>query len=224
MLSKSINVALVDHHSLFRKTLSDFLSRQQQISVSFEAPNLDIFLEHIDHLLIDLLVCDLYIPNTDIAALLNTDIAALLKIIKKKKPNLRILILYASTDIDKVEGLLKIGIHGFVSKVDDAERLIYAIEIVSSNNIYQTQFFTEALYKEREKLLKDETEQIKLNERDIKVLELLWDEKSNKEIADEIFLSVRSVEKIRQDIKDRIGAKSTIGIFKYALSKRILAI
>lgn len=216
MLSKSINVALVDHHSLFRKTLSDFLSRQQQISVSFEAPNLDIFLEHIDHLLIDLLVCDLYIPNTDIAALL--------KIIKKKKPNLRILILYASTDIDKVEGLLKIGIHGFVSKVDDAERLIYAIEIVSSNNIYQTQFFTEALYKEREKLLKDETEQIKLNERDIKVLELLWDEKSNKEIADEIFLSVRSVEKIRQDIKDRIGAKSTIGIFKYALSKRILAI
>ncbi|MBX3253280.1 MAG: response regulator transcription factor [Chitinophagaceae bacterium] len=216
MLSKSINVALVDHHSLFRKTLSDFLSRQQQISVSFEAPNLDIFLEHIDHLLIDLLVCDLYIPNTDIAASL--------KIIKKKKPNLRILILYASTDIDKVEDLLKIGIHGFVSKVDDAERLIYAIEIVSSNNIYQTQFFTEALYKEREKLLNDETEQIKLNERDIKVLELLWDEKSNKEIADEIFLSVRSVEKIRQDIKDRIGAKSTIGIFKYALSKRILTI
>jgi len=216
MLSKSINVALVDHHSLFRKTLSDFLCRQQKINVSFEAPNLNMFLEHIDHLPIDLLVCDLYIPNTDIESLL--------KIIKQKKPNLRILILYASTDIDKVEGLLKIGIHGFVSKVDDAERLIYAIEIVSSNNIYQTQFFTEALYREREKLLRNETEKVKLNERDIKVLELLWDEKSNKEIADEIFLSVRSVEKIRQDIKDRIGAKSTIGIFKYALSRRILTI
>ena len=41
-------------------------------------------------------------------------------------------------------------------------------------------------------------------------------------IADELFLSIRSVEKIRQDMKDKVGVKSTIGLIKYAVQKKLI--
>jgi DNA-binding NarL/FixJ family response regulator len=65
---------------------------------------------------------------------------------------------------------------------------------------------------------------VPLTGREKKVLQLLWEEKNNKEIADEIFLSVRSIEKIRQDMKEKLGIKSTVGLFKYAIERKIIQI
>jgi len=65
---------------------------------------------------------------------------------------------------------------------------------------------------------------VSLNEREKKMLQLIWEEKSNKEIADELFLGVRSVEKIRQDMKEKMGVKSTVGLLKYAINQRIIGV
>jgi DNA-binding NarL/FixJ family response regulator len=61
-------------------------------------------------------------------------------------------------------------------------------------------------------------------EREKRILQLMWEEKSNKEIADELFLGIRSIEKIRQVMKEKTGVKSTIGLMKYALRNRLLDI
>ncbi|MFT3701299.1 MAG: helix-turn-helix transcriptional regulator [Agriterribacter sp.] len=60
-----------------------------------------------------------------------------------------------------------------------------------------------------------------LTDREIKVIQLLWEEKSNEEISSILFLGIRSIEKIRQDIKEKIGVKSMIGIMKYAIVNNI---
>jgi DNA-binding CsgD family transcriptional regulator len=64
--------------------------------------------------------------------------------------------------------------------------------------------------------------QVNINEREKKILQLLWEEKSNKEIADELFLGIRTVERIRQDLKEKVGAKSTVGLLKYAINQKII--
>jgi len=51
---------------------------------------------------------------------------------------------------------------------------------------------------------------------------LIWEEKSNKEIADLLFLGTRSVEKIRQDIKEKLGVKSTVGMPNFAIENKIV--
>jgi DNA-binding CsgD family transcriptional regulator len=51
---------------------------------------------------------------------------------------------------------------------------------------------------------------------------LIWEEKSSKEIAGELFLGVRSVEKIRQDLKEKVGVRSTVGLLKYAIDKKVI--
>jgi len=122
--------------------------------------------------------------------------------------------------------LLDSGIHGYISKSEEPEELLQAIHAVADNRIYQNRIFTEALYRSKQNNISTFTDASSghLNEREKKILELIWEEKSNKEIADELFLGIRSVEKIRQDMKEKIGVKSTVGLLKYAIRKRIIAV
>lgn len=64
---------------------------------------------------------------------------------------------------------------------------------------------------------------ISLNDREKRLLQLLWEEKSNKEIAQSLYISVRTVEKAKQTIKDKLGIKSTVGILKYAIKNKIIS-
>jgi DNA-binding NarL/FixJ family response regulator len=147
-------------------------------------------------------------------------------LMRREYPDIKILVLSMSNDMDLISDLLDSGIHGYISKSDEPEDLVQAIYTVSDNRIYHNKIYTEALYWNKQNTIRARNEGARalLNEREKKILQLLWEEKSNKEIADELFLGVRSVEKIRQDIKEKIGAKSTVGLLKYAIEKKIIAV
>jgi len=218
MLLRPINLAIVDDHSLFRKTLKIFLSEQKNIHVAVQAADIFDLLNKLKSSSIDVLLMDVFLPE------LNGNDA--LKIIRSEYPDIKILMLSMSTDMDLISDLLDAGIHGYISKAEEPEELLQAIYVVADNRIYRNRLFTEALYWNKQNNIKsfaDDTP-ASLNEREKKMLQLIWEEKSNKEIADELFLGVRSVEKIRQDMKEKIGAKSTVGLLKYAISKRIIGV
>lgn len=61
-----------------------------------------------------------------------------------------------------------------------------------------------------------------LDEMEKRILQMIWDEKSNKDIAEALYLTIRSVEKIRREIKKKIGVRSTVGMIRYAIDKRII--
>jgi DNA-binding NarL/FixJ family response regulator len=216
MLSRPINLAIVDDHSLFRKTLKGFLSEQPNINVVIQAYDIFDLLSKLKTSPTDVLLMDIFLPE------LNGSEA--LKVIRGEYPNMKILILSMSTDMDVISDLLDTGIHGYISKADEPEELLLAIRTVADNRIYRNRIFTEALYWNKQHKVKFSAEhgKVLLNEREKKMLQLIWEEKSNKEIADELFLGVRSVEKIRQDMKEKIGVKSTVGLLKYALHKKII--
>ncbi|HWV68012.1 response regulator transcription factor, partial [Chitinophaga sp.] len=139
-------------------------------------------------------------------------------------PGIKILILSMCTDVEIISDLLNLGIYGYVSKTDSPEELQKAVVSVCTGKIYRNRFFTELLYwgvqKNVAQLAYDKS--MKLTDREVKILQLLWNEKSNREIADLVHLSIRSVEKIRQIIKDKIGAKSTVGLLRYAVENNII--
>lgn len=130
------------------------------------------------------------------------------------------------TDSDLISDLLDMGIHGYISKSDEPEELLQAIRAAAENRIYRNRLFTEALYRHKQNTFRaySDGNTVLLNDREKKILQLLWEEKSNKEIADALYLGVRSVEKIRQDMKEKVGAKSTVGLLKYAIAKRIIGV
>jgi DNA-binding NarL/FixJ family response regulator len=216
MIIRPINLAIVDDHSLFRKMLKNFLSDQKNINVFVEASNIFDLRDKLKGTSIDVLLMDIFMPE------LNGNDA--LKMIREEYPLLKILVLSMSTDMDLISDMLDSGIHGYLSKADEPENLLDAIVAASENRIYRNRLFTEALYwnKQNNKMPYSSGSEAVLNDREKKILQLIWEEKSNKEISDELFLGIRSVEKNRQDMKEKIGAKSTVGLLKYAISKRIV--
>lgn len=215
MLSKPISVGMVDDHTLFRKMLRHFLSNQKNVIVTIQSPDmLDLF-DQLQRSSVDVLLMDIFLPK------LNGNDG--LKVLLEKYPAIKVLVLSMSTDIDLICNLVDTGIHGYLSKSDEPEELLQALQAVANGRIYRNNLLTEALYWDKQNTNKLYAEPpISLSEREIKILQMLWDEKSNKEIADELFLGVRSVEKIRQDIKEKLGVRSTIGMMKYAIRKSIV--
>jgi len=216
MATDRILIAIVDDHTLFRKTLKNFLSEQQNLSVVIQAPDISELLYKLKICTIDVLLMDIFMPQSNAMDAL--------KVIRAEYSNIKILIVSMCVDMELISDLLEAGVHGYISKGDEPEELLQAIETVAHNRIYRNRIFTEALYWNRQNnmQLPAEKRNVHLNERERRLLELIWQEKSNKEIADELFLGVRSVEKIRQDMKEKIGVRSTVGLLKYAISQKII--
>jgi len=215
MLSKPVHLAIVDDHALFRSTLKNFLSEQHNIKVTVQASDIFDLLRKLKHAAADIILMDVFLPE-----LYGTEA---LKVVRHEYPDVKVLVLSMSTDLDLVSELLDIGIHGYVSKAEEPDELMQAIKAVADNRIYRNRIFTEALYRKHNNPKDLPVGQGNdLNDREKKVLQLIWDEKSNKEMAEELFLGIRSVEKIRQDIKEKLGVKSTVGLLKYAIKRKIV--
>jgi DNA-binding NarL/FixJ family response regulator len=212
----SITIALVEDHILFRRMLINYFSRDERMNILLQSSDLQVVASELDLSSVDVLVLDLFLPR-----LINFDD---LRIIRTKFPQLKILVLSMCTDLKILSEVLELGVHGCISKVDEPEELARAIWSISENKIYRNKLFTEVLYQKNQNTLLYSKNGLKniLSDREKKVLQLIWEEKSNREIAEEICLGIRSAEKIRQDIKDKLQIKSTIGILKYGINNNII--
>ncbi|WP_276483881.1 response regulator transcription factor [Paraflavitalea pollutisoli] len=216
MKMNAIKVAVVDDHTLFRKTLASFLSERNNIEVVIQAAEVQDLLRKLNGVYVDVLLMDIFMPHIN-------GLEAL-KMIKTKYPAVKVLALSMCQDMELLSDLLDAGIYGIISKTDEPEELVRAIDSIYDQRLYRSRLFTEVMYWSKQHTIKYHNDYVNvaLNEREKKILELLWEEKSNKEIASQLFLSVRSVEKIRQDMKEKIGVKSTVGLLKYAINKKVI--
>ena len=218
MLCSPINLAIVDDHSIFRKTLKTFLTQGSGFRICIESERILDFLDKLSSVSVhcDVLLLDLYLPE------INGNDA--IRMIREKCSTLKIIVLSMNEDIEIISGLLEEGIHGYISKADEPEDLLKAIQAVSEGRMFRNKHLTEALYwdKQNQGRIEGERAAGTLSDREKKIIQLIWEEKSNKEISEMLFIGIRSVEKIRQDMKEKVGAKSTIGLMKYAIDKKII--
>jgi len=218
MLRDVIKLCMVDDHILFRKTLVNFLSQQKAIEIVFQASDAFDLFNKLKRQSVDILLMDIYMPQIN-----GTEA---ITIIRNEYPDIKIIMLSMCTDIPVISYLLDVGIHGYISKADEPEELLKAIVSASENRIYRNKLFTDALYWGSQNNIHTHSRERKVtfDDREKMIIQLLWEEKNNREIAEQLFLSVRSIEKIRQDIKEKLGVKTTVGLLKYALDKKIINI
>lgn len=216
MLSQTIRVAIVDDHAIFRKTLKNYLSDQKNINVLVQSGEVRDLIDRIKSTPVDVVLMNLFIPGPAGVDSIRT--------IRSKYPDIKIVILSANTDLAIISELLDSGIHGYISNSDEPEELLQVIQDISQDRICRSKLFTEALYWNRQnslRLFKD-SHHGELNEREKKIIRLLWEEKSNREIADELFIGIRTIERTRQEMKEKVGVKSTVGLIKFAIRQKII--
>jgi DNA-binding NarL/FixJ family response regulator len=211
MPEKCINLAIASDHVILGKALKIYLAGLKDIKVALICLDKDILVKSLKESSIDVLLLSMVDPGSTGTGTL--------RILRNELPELRILLLSSSTDPAFLSTFLELEIYGYISSRDEPEGMINAIKLASDDKIYKTNLFTEAMYLNKKSNLKYSSlkENARLSDRERNIIRLLWEEKSNKEIASELFLSIRSVEKIRQNIKNKLGVKSTIGMLKYLI-------
>ncbi|WDF47773.1 response regulator transcription factor [Chryseobacterium sp. KACC 21268] len=219
-MSRNIKLVLVDDEQLILEGIKMLLSAQKHISVDFMATGGAELLAHFETLAKDDFP-DIAMIDVQMQPM---DGFELVEILKKNYPDLKIIILSSHYKSSVLGYMVKLGVSAFLPKNSDKKTFIEAIEMVDQNGMYFTKEDHQMLLSymntpARKKSLFDNEET--LSNREIDVVKLICQEKTNQEIADILFLSPRTVESHRQRILDKIGAKNTVGIVIYAVINNI---
>jgi len=143
---------------------------------------------------------------------------------REEQPGIKVLILSMHDDREYIVKLIKCGAAGYVLKDVSSEELISAIETIYRGGTYFSSGASQALFSQFEQVapVAVEEEQEPLTGREKDVLKLVAEGNSNKEIARELDISVRTVETHRQNIKNKLDIHTAAGLTRYAIENNLV--
>ena len=213
MKDKKISLGIVDDHQIVIDGLKSLLHGHDQFEVVIECTQPLDMISMIEKRSIDILLTDIMMPG------LNG--AELSKLLHQQFPAIKILALSMSGQGDLVNQMIDdADISGYVLKNIGKQELVKALEKISGGGIY----FSEEVLKEmaRASEMKKENTEAHLTTREIEIIQLIEKELSNKQIAEKLFLSERTVETHRKNIFRKTNTSSVIGLVKYAYEHKLI--
>lgn len=204
-------ILLVDDHKIIRGVLSKFLIEQLDVEI-VEASNGIEGIKAFEGDQFDLVIADINMPRLDGIEMT--------KQIKLLNPATKVIALSMMDDPVSIKKMLKAGASAYVLKEGDVKDLLKAIEKVCYGETYYSHAVTETIMSslaDSRKAYKDAD----LTKRELEVLELMFKEFSNQEIADKLFISLRTVETHKHHIMEKTGAKNMAGLVKFAIREKL---
>lgn len=142
------------------------------------------------------------------------------KLIRERKPGIKIIMLTTYDDREIISELVHIGVSGYLLKNSDKEELVEAIQKVMKGRHYFSDEVERIILEGL--TVKKNTEVIPLTERELEVVQLLAREYTNDKIAAELHISYRTVETHRKNIMQKTRSGNLAGLIKYAYSKGLI--
>ncbi|TYL46774.1 response regulator transcription factor [Marinomonas sp. IMCC 4694] len=207
---KKIRVLLVDDHMLVLDGLQARLELEGNIDIIATASNGLEALEKAKVTRPDLVLMDVSMP------VLNGLEAT--KRFKVEQPNVKILMLSMHNDKEYILSLIQSGANGYVLKDVSSEELVQAINTVYQGGTYFSSGASDALFS----TVAVPKQCDELTKREIAVLKEVAVGLSNKEIAQLLSISVRTVETHRQNLKNKLDIHTSAGLIKYALAHHLI--
>jgi DNA-binding NarL/FixJ family response regulator len=211
-----IKVAIADDHTLFRTGVKTSLSSRKDIQMVAEAENGMQLLNLLRHIKPDVVLLDIQMPIMDGLSTLPE--------IKKLYPDIKVIMLSMHNDHSMITRMMEIGANSYLTKESDSETIYQAIRTCYEDDYFFNDLTNKALLNglRTKKVPEAATPEVQLTEKEVTILRLMCEEKSTKEIADEVDLSPRTVEAIRDKLKTKTGAKSMAGLVMYAVKAGIV--
>src|SRR3954447_2566814 len=216
-MEKIIHLAIVDDHRIFRDGMRMAMKDRDSIYIDWEAENGKEMIEKLKLKKPDVLIMDIKMPETD-------GIKAL-QLIRKEYDDVKIIILSMYDDKETISKMMEYGANAYLTKTTDADEIYTAITSCVKDGIYINDLVNAAvlLKLQRNKSLKRfYPNKVKFNENEMKIMKLISQDKTTEEISQEIFLSPRTVESIRQNMKTKVGAKTIAGLLMYAIRNKLI--
>lgn len=207
---------LVDDHALIRDAIKAYFKENTEFELAGEAKNgiqaLDLMKEN----QYDLVLSDINMPEMDGLELM--------KNIKSDYPDQKVLVLTMFNDNAQIKKMIELGANGYILKNATKSELFEGITKIIDGDDYFSKEVYESLInsiskrKEKKRL----TFEVPLSDREKEVLVLVANEFSNQEIADKLFISIRTVETHKRNLLEKTGCKNVAGLVMYAVEKEIV--
>ncbi|MDP2384799.1 MAG: response regulator transcription factor [Bacteroidota bacterium] len=216
-MKRQIKIAVVDDQHLFRKGIVSLLKEFNELHVVFEAEHGKDLLDKLKTEIPDVVLMDLEMP------VLNG--IETTKALKEKYPQIKIIILTMHNDEEFVADLLIKGAHGFLLKDQDIEIVADAIHAVIEKGHYFNASISEQLAKGLAKNIHTIPSFNKptFTDRELEVMSLMCKQLTNKEIADRLLTSVRTIDRHRENLLLKMGVKNRAGIVLYAIQNNLVS-
>lgn len=215
-----IKIILADDHEIFRDGFKAMLKKQPRVALLAEASNGEELVQLVRQLKPHVVVTDIKMPKMD--GLQAT------KLLTKEFPRLGIIALSMMDEENLIVDMMEAGAKGYLIKNAHKDEIIEAIKTVYHNRIY---YCNEASLKLTKLLAKSDKipfikKEIKpeFSHKEIEVIKCVCEEMTNREIADRLNLSTRTIEGYRDKIQEKVGAKNWAGIVVYAIRNNIYRI
>jgi DNA-binding NarL/FixJ family response regulator len=212
-----IKLGIVDDHKIFRNGLKATLEDCGDFELVLEASNGKELIGLLTDKTPDVILMDIKMPEMD-------GIQTATHVHQHFK-DIKILALSMFNEDKYIVDMMKAGASGYLLKNAEPEEIIEAVSTVYNKGFYFNEHLSITLIKQL--VGNDQADNIPnnktdLNEREIEVLKLVCQECSNQEIADKIFLSVRTVEGYRARLFEKTGSKNLGGLVIYAIKRGII--
>jgi len=165
---------------------------------------------------IDLVISDLRMPG-------GLDGLTLMTRIKERHPAVKLLVVSMSDELEIVNRLFVAEVDGYILKNSGKDELLAAIDDVLDDRVHFEQgLLTRILARQRELANGTIAPQKPMSEREREVLELIMQEHTSKQIAEKLFISKQTVDSHRLRIMEKTGARTLVGLIKYAVANGML--
>jgi DNA-binding NarL/FixJ family response regulator len=209
-----IHIAILDDHQIVIDGLKLLLQASPELYIVAEANSAEEMLEQLRTKKIDIVLTDITMPHG-----MNGYEFALN--IKKEMPQIKILVLSMSEEGGMITKMIDtVKVDGYISKAAGREELLTAIKKISSGEKY---FSADALQQyEVYKNIKSENKELNLTPRELEIIQCIIKYYSNKQIADTLFISERTVETHRKNIYRKTQTKGEASLIQFVNEHNII--
>lgn len=217
MTAQQIKVSIADDHKIFRDGIRMALKDRDFLKILWEAEDGKDLMHKLRLKQPDVLLMDIRMPEMD-------GINAI-GLIRKEHEHIKIIVLTMYDDQEMITRMMEMGANAYLTKTTDPDEIYQAILTCMNDDFYFNDLVNKAVLlklQHKKNVRQFYPNPIKFSEKEIKILKCIADDKTTEEISKEVFLSPRTIETIRQNMKQKVGAKTIAGLVMYAMRNKLL--
>lgn len=214
---KVIRLALADDHKIFRDGVRMALKNREYLKILWEANDGKDMLHKMKMKVPDVLLMDIHMPEID-------GINAI-QLLRREFEDVKIIVLSMYDDREIITKMMEYGANAYLAKTTDADEIYRAILGCMNHDFYFNELVNSAVLlklQQKRTVRRFYPNNVKFSEKELKILRLISEDKTTEEISEDVFLSPRTVETIRQNMKMKVGAKTIAGLVMYAMRNKLL--
>ncbi|MFA9392789.1 MAG: response regulator [Prolixibacteraceae bacterium] len=207
---QKFKILLVDDHAIVLDGIKSLLAKIENIEIAGVARNGVEGLEQLKITEADLILTDLNMPGMDGMEFIKT--------IRNDFPPTKIIVLSLHDEPAFIRNIMKYRVQGYILKNDASSELVEAVERVLNGKTFFSSKINQILM---EQIDEPSVEKL-LSDRELQIIKLIVQELSNKQIAEQLFISERTVETHRKNIFRKTNSTNIVGLIKYAFNNNLI--